>query len=807
MSQRIHLDATPGLFHQVLHCHQGDVGRQFEIAVVTRDGYEIPSGATFKIQATKPSGLGFTVTGTAANNIISFTSTEDMTSEAGEIPTQLEIKSGNDVIYTSNFLLVCEKNTHPASVTDGSPEEIISEITLLVERAESAASTAGADAANAAQARVDEMMDYLPTEVSNLKSEINKIFNDSYEDISTPLSWYERSPGWKLLPTPTSSDAVGRDSTYTTYKYTVTAGQVVHILDCVSYRFFSASSMIVSNAVGNYHNPTDTSIIVPTGAINLAVTMLASASGFNNVYLQNSKIAKLEQTTTTLEKSSGFIQFQRGYTINTTGVGTELSTTPIATPSIDCAIVPCVEGQIFVLTGTPYNNSSNRPYLFADSNGIVVERGDISEVLNNYRIIAPCSGTAVFNFSNSAEYSVYSNELDMAGNVFNSVIKLISSTNLYDGNIVTGRYMNESGIVGNDGNMCYMKNLIPVTKGDWFVAGTGDNTPALLRFVTAYDSNKQVLSEKGVSGAYKYNVLEGVAFVKFTFYIADATASNFRLNRSPYLLPYESSDKQLVPSDYEVVENIAKMPLSTLPDYLRNTLAYVPLGRLTKPYICLVSDDGDEDMVTYSIPMVEAKGVPCTWAIMSTSEIFTSANSAADIAAVVDSVNNHNCAIAQHGGINWTQYNERDLNAFFDYETAFLASHGLTAKSAVCPSHYMNEMVCAVAGGRYGVCRSGGVGWDESGKTYEYLTRPYPNYTCGARSNIYGLTSQNVSNISQYEAQAVIDYAKANNCIAIFYWHENDLDATKKQRIEDAIDYAISQDIDFITLDQIRTVI
>lgn len=198
MSQRIHLDATPGLFHQVLHCHQGDVGRQFEIAVVTRDGYEIPSGATFKIQATKPSGLGFTVTGTAANNIISFTSTEDMTSEAGEIPTQLEIKSGNDVIYTSNFLLVCETNVHPSSVTDGSPEEIISEITLLVERAESAASTAGADAAAAAQARVDEMMNYLPTEVTNLKSDINNL---PIPSIRTNLYYgdYTRYSGKKWL--------------------------------------------------------------------------------------------------------------------------------------------------------------------------------------------------------------------------------------------------------------------------------------------------------------------------------------------------------------------------------------------------------------------------------------------------------------------------------------------------------------------------------------------------------------------------------------------------------------------------------
>lgn len=171
MAQKINVDSTPNLFQPTLYFHQGDIGREFQIEVVSKDGYSIPSGSSVKIQATKPSGLGFNVTGTVSGNVVSFSATEGMTDEAGRFPAQIEITSGGTVIYTANFLMVSQDNTHPASTTDGSQEEIVSEITLLVERAESAAATAGADAAAAAQAQVDEMMDYLPTEVSNLKSD------------------------------------------------------------------------------------------------------------------------------------------------------------------------------------------------------------------------------------------------------------------------------------------------------------------------------------------------------------------------------------------------------------------------------------------------------------------------------------------------------------------------------------------------------------------------------------------------------------------------------------------------------------
>jgi hypothetical protein len=139
MAQTINVDVTPSLFQPTLYYHQGDVGRQFAINISTKDGYEIPSGATVKIEATKPSGFGFSVEGTLSGNTVTFVSTEGMTDEWGRFPAQLEITSGNTVIYTANFLMVGEKDTHPASTVDGSQEDVIPQLTLLVERVENAA--------------------------------------------------------------------------------------------------------------------------------------------------------------------------------------------------------------------------------------------------------------------------------------------------------------------------------------------------------------------------------------------------------------------------------------------------------------------------------------------------------------------------------------------------------------------------------------------------------------------------------------------------------------------------------------------
>ena len=139
MAQKITLDITPNLFQPILYFHQGDVGREYEIEIATKDGYSLPSGATAIIEATKPSGFGFTITATVSENVVSFASTAEMTDEWGRFPAQIKISSGNTVIYAANFLMVGEKKTHSDSTIDGSQEEVVPQLTLLVERVENAA--------------------------------------------------------------------------------------------------------------------------------------------------------------------------------------------------------------------------------------------------------------------------------------------------------------------------------------------------------------------------------------------------------------------------------------------------------------------------------------------------------------------------------------------------------------------------------------------------------------------------------------------------------------------------------------------
>ncbi len=124
--QTINVNMTPRASQtKILYCSQDDVGRTATINLLDETGaYEIPSGATVTIRATKPSGLGFEETCAVSGNVATVTFTETMTQEAGRFPAELRIVNGTTVIGTANFWLFCEKNPHPANSTDGTLETI-----------------------------------------------------------------------------------------------------------------------------------------------------------------------------------------------------------------------------------------------------------------------------------------------------------------------------------------------------------------------------------------------------------------------------------------------------------------------------------------------------------------------------------------------------------------------------------------------------------------------------------------------------------------------------------------------------------
>ena len=125
MSQTIDVNMTPGLFMPTIYYSQGDIGREFKINITTSDGTAIPAGATVKMQATKPSGLGFSVAGTLSGNVATFTTTETMTNEAGRVPAELVLEANGDRIGTANFYWQGEKDPHPQGTVDGDLDDVM----------------------------------------------------------------------------------------------------------------------------------------------------------------------------------------------------------------------------------------------------------------------------------------------------------------------------------------------------------------------------------------------------------------------------------------------------------------------------------------------------------------------------------------------------------------------------------------------------------------------------------------------------------------------------------------------------------
>lgn len=120
-----------------LHFSQYDVGRTATINLyAVNEAYTIPVGATVKIQATKPSGLGFDVACTFSGSVVTVVSTETMTEEAGRFPCELRITKDSDVIGTANFMFVVEPSPHPDGTIDGDAEEVVNEIKALVLQSE-----------------------------------------------------------------------------------------------------------------------------------------------------------------------------------------------------------------------------------------------------------------------------------------------------------------------------------------------------------------------------------------------------------------------------------------------------------------------------------------------------------------------------------------------------------------------------------------------------------------------------------------------------------------------------------------------
>lgn len=129
-SQTINLNLIPGGIDPVIHVSQYDKGQTWTFNIYAgSQAFSIPSGSTVTIQGTKPDKTGFQYSCTYSGSVVTATEQQQMTVLAGNVPTELRITKGNELIGSMNFIIMVE----PAALTD---DTVISETDLpLIEQA------------------------------------------------------------------------------------------------------------------------------------------------------------------------------------------------------------------------------------------------------------------------------------------------------------------------------------------------------------------------------------------------------------------------------------------------------------------------------------------------------------------------------------------------------------------------------------------------------------------------------------------------------------------------------------------------
>lgn len=107
------------------------------------------------------------------------------------------------------------------------------------------------------------------------------------------------------------------------------------------------------------------------------------------------------------------LKFVEGQYITTVNLNQTASLTPVNASDMCYAIADCEQGDLFTISGVPYNASTRRPYMFIDNNNTCLLRGSETLQIENLTIEAPADGKVIVNFTVANEKSAYTNLPDL----------------------------------------------------------------------------------------------------------------------------------------------------------------------------------------------------------------------------------------------------------------------------------------------------------------------------------------------------------------------------------------------------------
>ena len=150
--RKYRINMIPGKVGAVINASQYDYG--YEVQVTLYEGsvpYQIPSGASIRVEGTKSDAKGFSYECRAADGIVYVPIQIQMTAVRGDVPCELVVYKDGMRVGSCNFILAVEESALDGD-TDISETDIPAIIAEATEQMEAAASSASQAAASATQA-------------------------------------------------------------------------------------------------------------------------------------------------------------------------------------------------------------------------------------------------------------------------------------------------------------------------------------------------------------------------------------------------------------------------------------------------------------------------------------------------------------------------------------------------------------------------------------------------------------------------------------------------------------------------------
>lgn len=109
-TQTILLNVIPEDVQPIIHVSQYDKGQTWIFKLLLGNSYyQIPSGSSVTIQGTKKDGTGFQYACAYSGYEVSAIEQQQMTVLAGDVPAELRIVNGDNLIGTLNFIIRVEE--------------------------------------------------------------------------------------------------------------------------------------------------------------------------------------------------------------------------------------------------------------------------------------------------------------------------------------------------------------------------------------------------------------------------------------------------------------------------------------------------------------------------------------------------------------------------------------------------------------------------------------------------------------------------------------------------------------------------